>query len=908
MPEPSAKGRGGRDGPTAPMRAVLRTLARLLPEGRRAAWIREWEAELTAAKVAGRSGWMLLWGAPADALATRSAARAAGRRHHEHGGWTTMRIGEMTEELRRAARSLMRAPGFTLSSVLALGVGLGATAAMFTLVDRVLLRPLPYPESERLVEIYHNMNGPGSEGVDWPMARFAFALFEEESRAYEVFAGHWSPTTMTLTGEAAAERVRSVLATPAIFEVLGARAVQGRLFDDEDVRAGRDEVVVVSHGLWQRRWGADPALVGRTIQVGDRALEVVGVMAEGMHLPTSRVDLWLPYVVPPGTRADDAFRLNVLARLGDGVTLGAAQAEADRLTARFPELGSFYATYLDEMGFRSHVRFVRDRVVGDVERALWILLGAVGILLIVAAANAANLFLVRTEARAREVAVRAALGARRGHLVVHFFSESLLVSAAAGVLAVGFAYLSVEVLVWLAPPTIPRLDELSVGGTTFALTVLLALATAVLLAAYPWLRFGRRAGVVSGARGAGAGEGPHRWAAKDGLVIVQVALALVLLAGSALLFRSFQNLRGTDPGFDPEGVVVAGVALPESRYASAGEVRGYLDGLIERAEALPGVERAALGPSPLGAGRGCSGLFVEGMILPEGQFPPCVAMTYVGPGYFDVLGIPLAAGREFVEADLGAPTSVIVSSNLVPRLWPTGDPLEGAVHPSPRSGPPWYPVVGVAGVVHGEGPVQPATEMVYFPILSTSDYEWLEYHRSSSVLVRTEPGREEQVMAALGAVGAELDRDVPLTVTGTLEEELARSMVRTSFTLFLLGTAATMALVLGLVGLYGVVAYRVGTRRGEIGIRMAMGAGRTEVRNMVLLHSLGLVGAGTVLGLVGAALATRLLESLLHGVRPGDPGTLALAALTLLATALAASWIPARRATRVDPAATLRTE
>jgi predicted permease len=397
----------------------------------------------------------------------------------------------------------------------------------------------------------------------------------------------------------------------------------------------------------------------------------------------------------------------------------------------------------------------------------------------------------------------------------------------------------------------------------------------------------------------------------DGLLVAQVALALVLLAGSALLLGSFQRLRAVDPGFRPDGVLVADLNLVAGGYASGPEVDVFYRTLVERVEALPGVVRAAVGTSPLQEVFGCSGLYVEGVVLREGELPPCVPMMFVGPGYWEVLGIPMLAGRGLETADASSLPVAVVSENLAERLWPVADPLAAGVHPAPREGPPWYRVVGVSGSVHGRGPADPATEVMYLPIVSepeesqgNDDGGW--FGGSTQLLVASMPGREAELAPALRSLVQELDPNVTLTVAGTLERQLSRTMVRTSFTLLLLGTAGVTALLLGLVGLYGVVAYRVGRRRAEIGVRMALGAPASRVRNMVLAQSLRVVLLGTALGLGAARLLSGLLDSLLYEVEPGDPRLLALAAASLVVTAFVASWIPARRVTRVDPVEALR--
>ncbi len=883
---------------------VLRAAALRVPRHGRATWLREWQGELAEARRQGRASLPLLLGVMADAGAVRREARA--RRTGKPGGKGGMGIEDVVVEVRRASRSLVRAPGFAVASVVTLGVGLAAAAALFTLVDAVLLRPLPYPAPDRLVRVFHTMK----DGGETTMTRHTYLLVRDQARTLDALGAWEGPNAATLEGsEGPAERVRAVTATASLLDVLGARAARGRLFGEDDDRPGAPGVAVLGWGLWQRRFGGDPGVVGRTVEVDGEPVEVVGVMDAGVQLPTADVDLWRPERIDPAARPTDEFRLHAVGRLAPGADLADAAAELDALDRRLPEVAPFFDIYLRQFGFGTSLRPLQDEVVGDVERPLWVLLGAVGLVLLVAVGNVANLFLVRAEARRREVALRSALGARRGRLVGHYLAESALVAAAAGAVGVGLAALAVRVLVRLAPPSIPRLNGLAVGGATVALVVALCAAVALALGLYPYLRFGRGAAAGAGAAGAGArGTGDRSQAATgDALVVGQVALALVLLSSAALLFRSFQNLRGVDVGFDASGILAADVALPADGYPSDDAALAFLDAARARIGALPGVEAVAVGPSPMALGGGCSGLYREDETLPPGSFPPCAGMTQVGAGWAGLLDVPVVAGRNLTPAEVadGAPVA-LVSQALARRLWPGQDPLGRGIRPAPRKGPPWYRVVGVLGDVRGAGPREPPVETVYFPPAMALD-PWGPL-RSTALLIRTDARAEASVAGALRGAIAELDPRVPVTVLGRVSDEVARSMVRTSFTLFLLGTASLTALVLGLVGLYGVVAYRVGSRTAEIGVRMALGARGGQVRALALGHSLRLVAVGTALGLGGALLLTRFLGSLLYGVRAGDPLVLAAATGALLATALAASWIPARRASRVDPAVALRGE
>ena len=901
--------RDASDSPGIVERLIVAVASPFVPMDRRAEWRREWLAELGAAEDRnGRS--RLALGALPDALALRKLARAdrraRGRDRRRKGGG--MIPGDVVRELKRAGRSLVRAPGFTLASVVTLGLGLGATAAIFTLVNAIVLRPLPYPSADRLVTMHHTMTDEGAAGIDWPFTLHAFLHFREQTRAFETLGAYRSLGEYTLRGDGQAELVRGVQATAGLLELLDARTVLGRTLTAEEDLVGGPPVVVLGHGLWQRRFGGDPGVLGRTIRLGDTSRQVVGVMSPDVQLPTASVDVWLPADLDPMSPPSDNFRFYVIGRLAAGQNLDAAQSDANRITGTLGEVAPVFSIFLNEIGLRTHVRPLREVVIGDVERALWILLAAVGIVLLVALANVANLFLVRAEGLREEVAVRSALGARRGHLLGHFLAESSLVALASGVLALLLAAGGIRILVAMAPPSIPRLDALHLDATTAGVVILLCVFVAGVLGAYPHIRFGSSTiGGLSQRGVSGARDRRQAWTG-DVLVASQVALALMLVAGAALLLRSFQSLRSVDVGFDAAGVLVTEVTLPAETYTSHESVIAFLDQLDEQMRAVPGIRDVAVGQSPLSGGSGCSGVHREGEVLAEGTFPPCAPRTVVGTGYFELLGIPLRAGRTLTAVDVRDPAPVaVVTEGLAARLWPGEDPIGRGIRPAPSNGPPWYRVVGVVGDVRSSGPDSPPEEMIYFPPAFAHD-PFFGLLLRAPLLLSIDPGTDAAVVSALRRVVTGLDANVPLTVVGRLDDALGRSMVRTSFTLFLLGTAAVTALVLAVVGLYGVVAYRVRKRRSEFGIRMALGASGSDVRGMVLRHALRLVLAGVAAGLLGAAVGTRSLGSLLHGVRAGDPWMLAGAAATVVLTALLASWIPANRATRVEPSASLRVE
>ena len=878
----------------------LRWASKLVPSGARADWMREWRAEWAEARSTGRSGVGLWTGMIADAWAVR---RRAARRNLGHGSQTSpsrssgspLRDGMASQF--RAVRSLARAPGFSVPAVVTLALGLAAVSAVGTVVDAVLLRPLPYPDEQRVMRVLHVLD-PGSTN---PLAPVTQQFFEDENRTFEAFGGHWDPGLTTLSGEGDAERIRSVLVTPGLFDVLGARTALGRLVDERDGALGSESPVVIGHGLWVRRFGSDPDIVGRSIQLDGRSREVVGVMAEGIRLPRQTIDAWAPYAVPTGARLDDSFRIYAMGRLSPGVEPDQATQDLVALTGRLAEMAPIYQILRDEYGLSTTVRPIRQEVLGDVERPLWVVLGAVVIVLLVALANVATLFLLRAERRAGEMATRRAMGADRRQVLGHFLAESGWVTASGAAVGLVLAAGALKVFVAMAPSTLPRLESVTIGWPTVLWTGALALGTAAVLAFYPFYRFTRNQPSAWVARASGRASKTIG----SGFVVAQVALALPLLVGSALLLETFREMTAADPGFEPEGIVVATMSLPEPFYPDAPAAEEFRNRLIAGLSGRPGVLGAALGPTPI-TSRGCNGLYVQGMVLADGELPPCVPVAFVGPGYFELLGNRILTGRPVEAADLTGPPVAVITSNASDRIWGGGDPLLEAVHPAPRRGPPWFPVVGVAAPILGSGPTQAASEVLYLPIGAMDPDGW--FSRWVDVLVKAPPGQEAAASSAIRAVVRDIDPGVPVSLPGTLEDALAGTMVRSTFTLFLLGTAALTALVLGLVGLYGVVSYRLESRRKEIGLRMVVGAGATQVRRLVIGHTVRVVLLGMALGVVGAFFLTRTLTSLLYGVAPSDPVAVASAAFMLLATAVAASWIPARRATRIDPAVVLRSE
>jgi predicted permease len=813
-------------------------------------------------------------------------------------------------EFRHAVRGLARTPGFTAVAVLTLGLALGANTAIFALVDAVLLSPLPYPSSERLVRITHPVPGQGLD-AEWQLSQAGYFDLRERSRTLDDL-GAFVRAELNLTTAEGAERIRSVAATANVLGILGSRPLHGRLFRPDEDTPGGPDVVILAHGLWLRHFGGDPAIVGQTVRLHGTPHEVIGVLPAGFDLADAGADVWVPLGLDPAAQPVNSHYLEAIGVRRAGVEVPQVQADLARVVDGFGERfpGAYSASFMSTSGFGVAVHDLREDVVGDFRAVLWILLGAVLLVLAIACANVINLFLVRTEGRSREVAVRTALGASRRQLASYFFVETLTMALLAAAAGVAIASAGLRLLVTVAPESLPRLDSVAIGAPSILFAAGLALLVGLVLGAFPVLRFAATAPSLELVGARGATPGRRRNAVQGALVVAQVALALVLLVSAGLLVGSFNRLRAVEPGFEPEGVLTFDVALPFASYRSDEAVGAFHLRMQERIAAIPGVASVAgVTDLPLLGAGSCVLQFTEaGAGRPGGtERAPCPPMQKVMPGYFSTMGIPLVAGREIELRDETLRNgSVVVSRALAERLWPGADPVGQRMAPF-GWGEPWYTVVGVAENVRHEGLERPPAEVVYYPLLNIEGTPWIA-PRLLTAVVRARSGDPTAVADPIRSAVAGLDRDVAVANVRTMGAVVDASTARASFAMVLLGIAAGLALVLGCVGLYGVVSYVVGQRRKEMGVRMALGARTGEVARLVLGRSLRLALGGILIGIVGALATTRVLASLLFEISATDPLTIAAVSILLLAIALLASWIPAREAARVQPMEVLRVE
>jgi predicted permease len=722
---------------------------------------------------------------------------------------------------------------------------------------------------------------------------------------------------VNLTGGEQPEHVHLANVTASLVPTLGVRPLLGRSFTMEEDRPGASAVAVLSNALWHRRFGGDRSVIGRTIQLDGVAHEVIGVMPPTFHFPNAETELWRPMRIDPARLHAGNFNRNAIARLRPGVTLATAEREMQALLMRMPEdyPGPMSRAMLEQAGIHVVVRPLRDDVVGDIRPVLLTVLGTVAFVLLIACANVANLFLVRAEARQKEIAVRTAIGATPARVAGLFLGESLILTAIGAALGLFLAWGAVRALLAIAPAGLPRASEIAIDGTTLAVTAVLAAVAALCFGLLPSFHAGG-AGLIAtlkdGSRGATAGR--ERQRVRDAFVVAQVALALVLLVGSGLMARSFQRMRAVDPGFRADGLLTLRLAFPDREYADPLRTVGVYQQLIDRIAALPGVRSAAMTSKlPLvDDGHSANGVWIEDHPTPADAVPIVLSTALVSDGYFTTMGVPIVEGRTFTRIDQSrAPLEMIVSRSFAKHFWPNGGAIGRRIK---EGGPeaPWSTIVGVVGDVHDESLTKPADEMVYMPMLAPQMMMKLSddtlYTSNGMALAIRAAGSPAALTAAVRRAIAETDAKLPLVNVRPMDAVVTSAMARTSFTLVMLGVAAGVALLLGAIGIYGVISYMVSLRTREIGVRMALGAQRGQVRAMVVRQGLVLAGIGVAIGLASAVALARLIASLLYDVAPTDPLTLGAVTAALLTVAIVASWLPARRAARIDPVEALRAD
>ena len=802
---------------------------------------------------------------------------------------------------------------FTLVTLLTLGVGIGANSAIFSVINGVLLKPLPYDDPDRIVGVWHKAPGLGFPQLNSSPA--AYFTYKEESRVFERTA-LWRGDTITITGLAEPEHATCLTVTADFLPILRIHPVLGREFSEEEDSPGGPQTVMLSYAYWQRKFGGDQSAIGKRLIIDGVARDIIGVLPQSFRFQDRHPAVILPLRLNRAQVFVGNFSFLGIARLKPGISLAQANADVARMLPMLMEKFQLPAGFTPQM-FREarlgpDIHLLKQDVIGDIGKVLWVLMAVVGIVLLIACANVANLFLVRAEGRQQELAIRAALGAGKVRLARELLAESVTLGALGGVLGAFLAYGGIRLLVSLNPAGVPRLEEISVDARVLLFTLAISLLAGLLFGLLPVFRLGGLSlGTSMREGGRALSEGRERLRARNILVVVQVALALVLLVSSGLMIRTFQALRKVQPGFiHPEQVLTMRIAIPGALIPAAERTVRTHQEILEKIRQLPGVTAAGLCTSIAMDGLNSNDpIFVEDFPPPEGQIPPMHRYKWVSPGYFHTVGNPLVAGRDFTWNDIYNTTEVvIISENFARKYWK--DPAKAVgrrIRETPKD--PWRQIVGVVGDERDDGVDKPAPELVYWPMWQKGfwgDPETVQ--REIAYAIRgsrvDSAGFLNEVRQTVWSVNPSL----PLADVSTLAEIYNKSMARTSFTLLMLAIAGGAALLLGLVGIYGVLAYSVSQRTREIGIRMALGARSDHVRLMFLRHGLTLAAIGIAIGMGAAAGLTRLMSSLLFNVSPLDPVTFALVAVGLIAAAMIASYLPARRATGIDPAQALRAE
>lgn len=798
----------------------------------------------------------------------------------------------LIKDIRYGVRSLLKRPSFTAIAVITLALGIGANTTLFSFVNGILLRPLPYKDPGQLVILDENAPKQGikSFAVSYPN----FVDWREQNNVFEDVAVY-QEGTYSLVGAGEPEQIPGARISQGLFELLGVAPKLGRTITAEEDRPDTNNAVLISHSLWQRRFASAENAVGQALTVSGRARTIVGVMPPGFKFPET-AELWVPMALNEKLYTRTDHGLNAIARLKPNVTLGQAQAEMNNIARRIEEQHP-----VTNEGLGVDVFSLRDRLVGDYRDALLILLGVVAFVLLIACANVANLLLARSSARHKEFALRAALGASRARIVRQLLTESALLSVLGAMLGVLLAVWGKNLLLAAIPGDLPfwmRFDlDLRVLGFTFAISFL----TGLVFGVAPALQ-GSRTDLNEALKEGGRSGGAAHNRLRSLLVVAEVALSLVLLVGAGLMVRSFAKLGHVDSGINPENVLTVEVPLPRAKYTEAAQQSAFFQQLVARVGALPGASSAAaVSYVPLRGGWG-RGLTVEGHpVLSVGQ-APMINHSVVTPNYFHTMGITLLEGRDFTDADHAKAMRVtIVDERLAREYWPGASALGKRIRfGPPENNEPWHTIVGVAGAVRHERLDRETRQSIYVPYLQIPV-------RSMTVAVRT-PGNPESLAGAVRREVLALDKDQPVTNVMTMDEVISRSVWQPRFYAMLFGIFAAVALILAAVGIYGVMSYAITQRTHEIGIRLALGAGRLNVLKLALGQGMRLALAGVALGLCAAYGLTRLMSGLLFGVSATDLGTFVSIAVLLIGVTLLACYIPARRATKVDPLVALRYE
>jgi predicted permease len=830
--------------------------------------------------------------------------------------WRWVSIENFFADARYALRTLRRNPVFTAVVLLTIAIGIGANTAVFSVVDSVLLRPLNYPQPQELVSL-HQL-APGAAGLaDFEngllLSPSMYFTYAEQNRTFQSL-GVWIPGTANVTGLGEAEQVRTIDVSDGVLQTLAVPPSLGRWLSPADQDPHGPERVMLSYGYWQRRFGGDRAVVGRNILVDSQSREIVGVMPQSFRFLDADFDLLVPLAFDRGKLILAGFGFHGIGRLKPGVTLAQADADMSRMLPIWMDSWSngpgTDSRIYETLKITPTIRPLKQEVLGNVSEVLWVVMGTIGLVLLIACANVTNLLLVRVESRQQELAVRAALGAGWTRIVRGLLVESVLLGLMGGALGVGLAYAGVRFLVASGPANLPRLSEISIDPQTLGFALFLSVFSGLLFGLIPALKYaGPRTALTlrSGVRTIGGSRERHR--ARNLLVIGQMAMAVVLLVSAGLMIRTFEALRTVDPGFtDAQHLQVVRISIPDSLAPEPEQVTRIQNDIVDKLAAIPGVKSAAfVSQMPMeGFESGWNEVVAQDKNYPPGQIAPMRLFKDVSPGFLQTAGTRLVAGREMNWSEVYALRPVVmISDNLAQEMWGTPSAAIGKyLRESPNMA--WHEVIGVVQDVHEKGVQEAAPKTVYWPPLVQGRYG--PAPRTATFVIRSDRAGTEGFLYEVRQAVWSVNSTLPLASVRTMQEVYDKSIAQTSFTLVMLGIAGAMAMALGIIGIYGVISYTVSQRRREIGVRLALGAQRGDVLQMLLWQSAKTALVGVAIGIAAALGLTEFMRSLLFGVSAQDPATFAGVAVLLISVALLASYIPARRATLVNPTVALRYE
>jgi predicted permease len=817
-------------------------------------------------------------------------------------------------QLRQVLRRLGRTPLFTAITLITLAAGVGGNTVVFSVLEGVLLKPLPYPRANELVGVWHTAPGIGIKELN--SAPSNYFIYRDQSQTFQD-VGMYRDDSVSVTGVAEPERLAALNVTEGTLPLLGIPPMLGRWFNHEDDSPGTRETVMLTYGYWQHKFGGDSAVIGRSITVDGTPREIIGVLPQKFHfLDFADPALILPFQFDRNKTFLGNFSYEALARLKPGVTLEQASTDVARMLPivmrTFPAPPGFSLKLFEDAHIGPNLRPLKQDVIGDVGNMLWVLMGSIGMVLLIACANVANLLLVRVEGRRQELAVRAALGAGRGRIAAELLLESVILGLLGSFGGLGLAYGALRVLVALAPAGLPRINEIGIDGTVLLFTLGVSLFASVLFGCIPIFKYaGARlsTGIREGGRALSQSREQHR--ARSVLVVVQVALALVLLVCSGLMIRTFRALTHVSPGFaEPAALQTFRISIPEAEVKESEPVLRMEEAILRKIEEIPGVTSASISTSiPMDGKSSNDPVFAQDRTYAEGQLPPIRRFKFVSPGFPQTLGTALVAGRDVSWNDTYKRIPVaVVSENLAREYWKEpANALGKRIRVATTDD--WREVIGVVGDVHDNGMNMEAPASVYWPLLMDRfEGDGTRVRRDVAFAIRSRRAGSEAFLKEVRQAVWSLDANLPLADVHTLDYFYGKSLARTSFTLVMLAVAGAMALLLGTVGIYGVIAYSVAQRTREIGIRMALGAQQQILTGMFVRHGLLLTGVGVACGLCAAIILMRLMSSLLFRVSPVDPLTYAAVSVGLVLTAFLASYLPSRRAAAVDPVEALRAE